>query len=129
MRLLLIYPVRGISNDWFEIYRTPSWESSIDSMKVERKPQVLGLSRQTRSGPALEIRASEASEVLMSMFLMTGDCDYDTYDLPSERLEAIKESGIPGPLRAEIDELIAGSEVVAALVGLVAELPDALDVP
>src|SRR5687767_4210660 len=129
MRVLLLYPVRDTSNDWFEIYRTPTQESSVHSMKVERQPQVLGLSRATRSGPTMEIKASEASEVLMSLFLMTGDCDYDTYDLPSERLSAIKDSGIPAPLRAEIDELIAGSEVVAALVGLVAELPGALDIP
>ena len=98
-------------------------------MNIERKPQVLGLSRQNRSGPALEIRASEASEVLMSMFLMTGDCDFETYDLPTERLNAIKESGIPAALQAQIDELIAGSEVVAELVGLVGELEADLDVP
>lgn len=98
-------------------------------MDVERKPQVLGLSRATRKGPALEIRASEASEVVMSLFLMTGDCDFDTYDLPTERLTAIKESGIPAPLRAEIDALIAGSELVAELAGFVAELDGPLDLP
>lgn len=96
-------------------------------MNVERKPQVLGMSRATRTGPALEIRASEASEVVMSLFLMTGDCDFDTYDLPTERLSSIKESGIPAPLQAQIDELIAGSEVVAELAGLVAELEGPLD--
>jgi DNA-binding transcriptional ArsR family regulator len=98
-------------------------------MNVERKPQVLGLSRQTRSGPALEIKASEASEVVMSLFLMTGDCDYDTYDLPTERLRSIKETGIPVALQTEIDELIAGSEVVAELAGFVAELEGPLDLP
>src|SRR5688500_10443313 len=98
-------------------------------MNLERKPQVLGLSRQNRPGPALEIRASEASEVLMSLFLMTGDCDFDTYDLPTERLTAIRDSGIPAPIRAEIDELVHGSEVVAELVGLVAELEGELGVP
>jgi DNA-binding transcriptional ArsR family regulator len=96
-------------------------------MNVERKPQVLGLSRQTRSGPTLEIRASEASEVVMSLFLMTGDCDFDTYDLPTERLRSIKEAGIPIPLLSEINELIAGSEVVAELAGFVAELEGSLD--
>jgi len=98
-------------------------------MNVERKPRVLGLSRQPRPGPTLDIRVSEASEVLMSLFLMTGELDFDTYDLPSERLEAIRTSGIPGGLQAEIDELIAGSEVVAVLVGLVAELEGPLDLP
>lgn len=91
-------------------------------MNIERKPQVLGLSRAARTGPVLEIRASEASEVVASLFLMTGDCDFTTYDLPTERLEAIRDSGIPAPLRSELDELIAGSEVVAVLIGLVGEL-------
>lgn len=98
-------------------------------MNLERKPQVLGLSRQTRSGPALEIKASEASEVIMSLFLLTGDCDYSTYDLPTERLNSIRDSGIPSALKAEIEELVVGTEVVAELVGLVAELPGALDIP
>lgn len=99
-------------------------------MKVERNPQVLGLSRATRSGPLLEIRASEASEVVMSLFLMTAvDVDFDTYDLPSDRLDSIKKSGIPAPLQAEIDELIAGSELVAGLAGLVADLDGPLDLP
>lgn len=97
-------------------------------MNVERRaPQVLDLSRSTRTGPTLEIRASEASEVVMSLFLMTGDCDFDTYDLPTQRLRAIKESGIPAPLKAEIEELIVGWEVVAELAGLVAELEGPLD--
>ena len=98
-------------------------------MNIERKPQVLGLSRQARTGPTVEIRASEASEVLASLFLMTGDCDFDTYDLPTEKLQAIRESGIPSAVRAETDELIRGSEVVAELIGLVAELEGDLDVP
>ncbi|MEA2451364.1 MAG: hypothetical protein QOG04_74 [Actinomycetota bacterium] len=99
-------------------------------MNVERKvPQVLGMSRATRTGPALEIHASEASEVVMSLFLMTADCDFDTYDLPTERLDSIKESGIPAPLQAEIDELIAGSELVAGLAGFVADLDGPLDLP
>jgi DNA-binding transcriptional ArsR family regulator len=65
----------------------------------------------------------------MSLFLMTADNDFDTYDLPSERLTTIKASGIPGPLRAEMDELIAGSELVAGLAGLVADLTGPLDLP
>lgn len=98
-------------------------------MNIERKPQVLGLSRQTRTGPTLDIRASEASEVLASLFLMTGDCDFETYDLPTERLQAIRDSGIPEAIQTDIDELIRGSEVVAELIGLVGELEGDLDVP
>lgn len=98
-------------------------------MNIERKPQVLGLSRQARPGPVVEIRASEASEVLASLFLMTGDCDFDTYDLPTERLQAIRESGIPAPIQSQLDELIRGSEVIVELIGLIAELDGDLDVP
>lgn len=98
-------------------------------MNVERKPpQVLDLSRVARTGPSLEIEASEAAEVVMGLFLLTGDCDFDTYDLPNEQLESMKEQ-IPPALKKELDELIAGSEVVAQLVGLVAELEAPRDVP
>ena len=98
-------------------------------MNVERRgPQVLDLSRGARTGPGLEIEASEAAEVVMGLFLLTGDCDFDTYDLPNDRLERMKDE-IPPALRKELDELIAGSEVVAQLVGLVAELEGPRDVP
>jgi DNA-binding transcriptional ArsR family regulator len=98
-------------------------------MNVERKaPQVLDLSKSTRSEPLLEITASEASEVVLSLFLLTGDCDWDTYDeLSSARMEEIN-AAIPPPLKKDLDELIAGSEVMAQLVGLVAEA-EARDVP
>ena len=98
-------------------------------MKVERRaPQVLELSRATRSGPTLHIEASEASEVIMSLFLLACDCDFDTYDLATEELVSIAGS-ISGPLRADLDELVAGSEVIAHLVGLVGELEAPRDVP
>lgn len=98
-------------------------------MNVERKaPQVLDLSKSTRQGPTLEIQASEAAEVVMSLFLLTGDCDFETYDLPTERLEGLMSS-IPAGLKADIDELVAGSEVMAELVGLIAESGKPWDVP
>lgn len=98
-------------------------------MNVERKaPQVLDLSRSGRSGPVLEIAASEASELVASLFLLTGDCEFETYDLPTETLEAV-HAGIPADLKASLDELGAGSEVMAQLVGLVAELDGPRDVP
>lgn len=91
-------------------------------MNVERRgPRVLDLSRTGRSGPALQIDASEASEVLMSVFLMTGDCDFDTYDLPTDRLVDI-EASIPPRLRADLDDLPTGSEVMAQVIGFVSEI-------
>ncbi|HWC13932.1 MAG TPA: helix-turn-helix domain-containing protein [Actinomycetota bacterium] len=97
-------------------------------MDVERKgPQVLDLSRSARSGPALQIEASAAAEVLMSLFLMTGNCDFATYDLPTERLEEIKSS-VAADLRADLDELATGSEVMAQVIGFVSELDPPRDV-
>lgn len=91
-------------------------------MNPERRgPQVLDLSRSARRGPKLEIEVAESAEVLMSVFLMSGDCDFDTYDLSTELLDEIKGS-FPAALRADLDELAVGTELMAQAIGLVSEI-------
>lgn len=89
---------------------------SVESMKV------VDLSR-PGGGVAVEVDASEAAEVLMSLSCVCGGDDYDSFDLGKERLEAIR-SAIDPELVRSVEALTLGTEKVPAyLLGLVAELP------
>lgn len=90
-------------------------------MSIE-SPKVVDLSRPGGS-VAVEVDASEAAEVLMSLSCIGGGDDYDTFDLGKERLAAIRSSLDPDLLSA-VEELTLGTEKLPAyLLGLVSELP------
>jgi DNA-binding transcriptional ArsR family regulator len=92
-------------------------------MAVEsRRPQVLDLSR-PGGDVTVEIAASEASELLMSMCALSGEDTLDTFDLGRERLQEIRRAASP-ELLAAVDGLLLGSEKIPAhLLGLVYETP------
>ncbi len=92
-------------------------------MTIERSSRapVLDLSRP--AAIEVEIDVAEAAEVLMSICAVGDTADYDTFDLGSEWLTALRETVSP-ELLAEVDELMLGSMKVAAhLLGIVYETP------
>jgi DNA-binding transcriptional ArsR family regulator len=72
---------------------------------------------------AVEVDASEAADVLMSLFAVYSSHDDDTFDAGRARLAAIR-AGVDPDLDARIDDLLQGNEKVPAhLLGLVWETP------
>ncbi|HEY1368836.1 MAG TPA: metalloregulator ArsR/SmtB family transcription factor [Gaiellaceae bacterium] len=74
------------------------------------------------AGVGIEIEASEAAEVLMSICCLAGT-EFDTFELGEERIGEIR-AGIDPELLASVNSLAAGPEkIYAHLLGLVYESP------
>jgi DNA-binding transcriptional ArsR family regulator len=90
------------------------------AVEGKRQPRVVDLSRP--GGVGIEIDASEAAEVLMSICCL-GSSEFETYEMGAERLEEIR-AGIAPELLSGVAELGMGPEkVFAHLLGLVYESP------
>jgi DNA-binding transcriptional ArsR family regulator len=85
-----------------------------------QQPRVVDVSR---SGRALtvEIDASEASELLLSIATLLVDEEHDTYDLGAARIEELK-AAVPPDLLTAAAELLPG-KTAAHLLGLVYTTP------
>jgi DNA-binding transcriptional ArsR family regulator len=97
-------------------------------MAVEGKkpPRVVDLSRP--GGVAIEVDASEAAEVLMSICCL-GGTEFDTFELGEQRIEEIRAGIDPGLLDG-VASLGSGPEkVFAHLLGLVYESPSPRSFP
>jgi DNA-binding transcriptional ArsR family regulator len=72
---------------------------------------------------AVEVDASEAADVLMSLFAVCASRGDDTFDAGRDRLAAVRTAVDPGLLE-QIEDLMQGNEKVPAhLLGLVWETP------
>jgi DNA-binding transcriptional ArsR family regulator len=89
-------------------------------MEVEGRQAVLDLTR-PRQGLAVEVDASEAAEVLMSMWTLAAP-DPSEFLLGASRLARLR-SEVPAELLEAAEELRFGAGVPAFLVGLVCETP------
>jgi hypothetical protein len=93
---------------------------NIRSPQEIHKPRVVDMSR---PGPALtvEIDASEAAELLLSIATVIVDEDLDTYELASNRIEEIRAAA-PPELLSQAAELLP-EKTAALLLGLVYTTP------
>jgi DNA-binding transcriptional ArsR family regulator len=93
---------------------------NIRSSQEIHKPRVVDMSR---PGPALivEIDASEAAELLLSIATVIVDEDLDTYELASTRIEEIRAAA-PPELLSRAAELLP-EKTAALLLGLVYTTP------
>ncbi len=95
-------------------------------MQVERGPKLRDMSR-PGGGVGVQIRVSEASEVLMSMCVLSGDEEPHSFDLGGEAIERIA-AGVTPRTRAIFDQVVAGREKVPGhLLGMVLDCPRPLD--
>jgi len=99
-------------------------------MDVEQQPRrapVLDLARP--EGVAVEVDASEAADVLMSLFAVCASQEDDTFDAGRRRLEEIR-AGVEPSLLELVEDLMQGNEKVPAhLLGLVWETPSPRTLP
>ena len=92
---------------------------STDVEPVTPAPRVVDASR-----PRLrvEVAASEAAELLLSMSAVLGDHQAEEFDVGAERILAAREA-IPPELRAAAGDITLGEGCAALLLGLVWEAP------
>jgi DNA-binding transcriptional ArsR family regulator len=96
---------------------------TIEKIQQPRAPQQPRVVDVSRSGRALtvEIDASEASELLLSIATLLVEDERDTYDLGSARIEELRASAPPELLTAAAELL--PSKTAAHLLGLVYTTP------
>src|SRR5215468_5629910 len=85
-----------------------------------RQPRIVDVSRPGRA-LTVEIDASEAAELLLSIATLNGDKDRDTLELGRSRVEEIRASIPSGLLRLADDQL--PGDGAAQLLGLVYRTP------
>ena len=81
-----------------------------------QQPRVVDVSRAGR-GLTVEIDASEAAELLLSMATLLAEEDRDTYELEATRIDELR-AGVPPELLSRAEELLPGKSA-AQLFGLV----------
>ena len=96
---------------------------AIENIKQPRSVQQPRVVDVSRPGLALnvEIDASEAAELLLSIATLLVDEDRDTYDLEATRIDEIR-AGMPSELLGQAAELLPGKSA-ALLLGLVYTTP------
>jgi DNA-binding transcriptional ArsR family regulator len=95
-----------------------------DSMTIEnvqppspvQQPRIVDVSRAGR-GLTVEIDASEAAELLLSMATLLAEEDRDTYELAAARIDELR-AAVPADLLSQATELLPGKSA-AQLLGLV----------
>lgn len=96
---------------------------TIENIKPPRSPQPPRVVDVSRPGAALavEIEASEAAELLLSIATLVADAEADTYELGAKRIGEIRDAAPPQLLRQAAE--ILPDKSAALLLGLVYTTP------